>query len=378
MAKPSDGKRQTTANDNGESMDVSPRRPILLFFLTCFVLSVLLLGWLFKPFLSVLILGTVISGTCYPLYSQIRKHLKIGPSMASLLTCILIFIVLFIPTVVFVSSLAQQALGLYEIARDAVISNQITTWLQETQLLDKANAYLANVNFKLTGEEFKSAATEVIRFIAFYLYDQSKVIASNTLSLVVNFILMLMVIYFLLIDGQRLAAYIVDLSPLPNDQEQMLIDKFRGIARAVLLGNGMAGLIQGGLGGIVFAIFGFQSAFLWGVIMGILAFLPIIGIGFVFVPAAIYLFLQGRIAVSIFFLVFYLVVMSITEYVFKPKLVGHQANIHPLFVFFAIMGGLNVFGILGIIYGPLIVTSFLTLAEIYRTNYQRLVEFAKG
>jgi predicted PurR-regulated permease PerM len=175
-----------------------------------------------------------------------------------------------------------------------------------------------------------------------------------------------------------LIVYLIDLSPLPTDQEQTLIGKFTEMARAVLLVNGISGLIQGGLGGAVFALFGFESAFLWGVIMGLLAFLPIIGIGMVFVPTALYLFLKGRIAASIFFLIFYFLVMAATEYFLKPKLVGQRAKIHPLLVFFAIIGGLKVFGILGIIYGPLIVTAFLTLADIYRGNYQRLVELEDG
>ena len=358
--------------------DLNPRNLILLFFLACFLLSMFLLGWLFEPFFSILILGAVVSGISYPLYSFIRRHPKIGDKVASLVTCILIFVILFIPIVFFVSSLTQQAFGLYQMAKDAVISDQINTLLKDTRILERANSYLAHFDFRLTGEELKSTTTEVIRFIAFYLYEQSKAIATNTLAFVINFVLMLMVIYYLLIDGQRLVAYIIDLSPLPTDQEQTLIGKFRQMAGAVLLGNGLGGLIQGGLGGALFAFFGFQSAFLWGVIMGILAFLPIVGIGFVFVPTSIYLFLKGRIAASIIFIVFYLVIMTLTEYVFKPRLVGHQARMHPLLVFFAIIGGLRGFGILGIIYGPLIVTGFLTLADIYRTNYQRLVELKEG
>lgn len=358
--------------------DLNPRNLILLFFLACFLLSMFLLGWLFKPFFSILILGAVVSGISFPLYSLIGEHPRMSAPMASLLTCLLIFIVLFIPIVFFVSSLTQQAFGLYQMARDAVISDQINTFLNDTQILDRANNYLAHFNYKLTGEELKSAVNEVVRFVAFYLYEQGKTIATNTLAFVVNFIMMLMVIFFLLIDGQKLVAYIIDLSPLPTDQEQMLIGKFREMAGAVLLGNGLAGLIQGGVGGALFAFFGFQSAFLWGVIMGLLAFLPIVGIGFVFIPTSVYLFLKGRMAASIFFFIFYLVIMLVTEYLFKPKLVGHKAKIHPLLIFFAIIGGLRVFGILGIIYGPLIVTSFLTLAEIYRANYQRLVELKDG
>jgi predicted PurR-regulated permease PerM len=158
----------------------------------------------------------------------------------------------------------------------------------------------------------------------------------------------------------------------------MLIDKFKGMAGAILIGNGFGGFIQGVLGGVVFWIFGLPSAFLWGVIMGLLAFLPIIGIGVVFIPTAVYLILKGKLAAGIFFVVFYLILSMGVEYVFKPKLVGQRVKMHPLLVFFAIIGGLKLFGIIGIIYGPLVVTGFLTLAEIYRSSYQTLVESGDG
>ena len=108
--------------------------------------------------------------------------------------------------------------------------------------------------------------------------------------------------------------------------------------------------------------------------MGFLAFLPIIGIGVVFIPAAIYLFFKGRIAAGIFFIVFYLILSVSVDNLLKPKLVGRRVKMHTLLVFFSIIGGLNLFGILGIIYGPLITTAFLTLTDIYYTSYQQMVE----
>jgi predicted PurR-regulated permease PerM len=354
--------------------DFTSRNPILWFFLACFLFSIALMGWLLLPFISIIILGAVVGGGFYPVYRMIAGHPKIRPSIASLTTCLIIFFVLFVPIVFFVGSLTQQAYGLYQMARSAAINEQINTLLQDTRILEKANSYLADYNFELTGDELKNAASEVAKFVGLYLYDQARAIASNTLAFVVNFFLMLMVIYFLLIDGEKLVAYIVDLSPLPNDQEHMLIRKFNEMAGAILVCNGIGGLIQGVAGGLLFWAFGFQSAFLWGVIMGLLAFLPIIGIGVVFIPTSIYLFLKGYVATSIGFVIFYLVLSSGTEYIFKPKLVGRQVKMHPLLVFFAIIGGLKLFGILGIIYGPLIVTAFLTLAEIYRANYQKMVE----
>jgi predicted PurR-regulated permease PerM len=185
--------------------------------------------------------------------------------------------------------------------------------------------------------------------------------------------MMLLVSFFLLIDGERLMAFILDLSPLPQRQDKMLVQKFSDMAGAILIGNGICGLIQGVLGGALFALYGLSSPILWGVIMAILAFLPIVGIGVVLVPTAVFLLMKGRIVAGIFFLVFYVVVSCGIEYFFKPKLVGSRVQMHTLMVFLAILGGMQLFGILGIIYGPLVVTAFLTLTEIYRVNYQALI-----
>jgi predicted PurR-regulated permease PerM len=185
------------------------------------------------------------------------------------------------------------------------------------------------------------------------------------------------VVYFLLIDGPRLVRFLVDLSPLPEEQNSQLVGKFKDIAGAILVGNGLCGLIQGVAGGLVFWLFGLPSAILWGVIMALLAFLPIIGIGAVFLPTVVFLFLKGRIGASIFFLVFYLLLSGLVEYLLKPKMVGKRVQIHTLVVFLSIIGGLQLFGILGIIYGPLIATAFLTLTDIYHASYQKLIERAQ-
>jgi predicted PurR-regulated permease PerM len=194
------------------------------------------------------------------------------------------------------------------------------------------------------------------------------------LKFFVYFFFMLLIIYYLLIDGDKLAAFIIDLSPLPREHDEKLIQKFKDMAGAVLIGNGLCGLIQGVAGGIVFFLFHFNSPFLWGVIMALLAFLPIIGIGVVFIPVALYLFLKMRIASGIFFVVFYIILSGGIEYLLKPKLVGKRVKMHTLLVFFSIIGGLKMFGILGIIYGPLVATAFLTLTDIYYTSYQKLVD----
>jgi len=350
----------------------SHRDIILWVFLIYFIISIFFLGWLLWPFVSTIILAAVVTGVFIPVYRYFNRKCK--PSLASILTCIVIFFVIFIPIVSFVGILSKEAYGMYLMAKGAVLSDNIQNLLEGSMVLEKANLFLSNFNINITGEELNKAISEVGRIVGLFLYEQARAITSNILQFLVNFFFMLLIIYYLLIDRERLLSFLVDLSPLPDDQDEKLFQKFKDMAGAILIGNGLGGLIQGILGGIVFAIFGIKSPFLWGVIMGLMAFLPIVGIGIIFIPAAIYLFLVGRIAAGIFFIIFYVILSGSIEYIFKPRLVGQRVQMHTLLVFLSIIGGLKLFGILGIIYGPLIVTAFLTLTDIYKTSYQKLVE----
>ena len=350
----------------------SPRYMILWFFLAVFTVSCILMGWLLWPFLSVIILAIVVTGVFAPVYHFI--HRKLNSTISSLLTCGLIFIVLFLPLSFFVGILANEAWDLYLAARNALQNKPFMELLEKSDIFDTVNLFLAKFKIQITGDQLNKAIAEIGRVMGLFLYEQARSITTNVLKFIVNFFFMLLIIFYLLIDSPRLVTFIVQLSPLPEDQDQKLIKKFKDIAAAILLGNGLGGIIQGTLGGLVFFLFGLKSPFLWGVIMALLAFLPILGIGIVFVPAAIMLFLQGRLAAGIFFLVFYLILSGGIEYFFKPRLVGQRVRMHTLIVFLSIIGGLKLFGILGIIYGPLVATAFLTLAEIYQASYQQMIE----
>jgi predicted PurR-regulated permease PerM len=350
------------------------QRAVFFFFLALFCIALLLAGRLVAPFFAVIILGIVSTGIFRPMFLAFSK--KISPWSASILTCVLMFFVIFIPVVLFVGILSKEALGLYTMAKDAVISNQLKNLLESTQALERVNMLLSSSGFDktITWDELLKPISELGAVVGFSLLEQARFITSNVFNLVVYFCLMLVVVYYMLMDGEKLVLYIYDLSPLPDAHDKKLFLKFKDMAGAVLIGNGLGGLIQGTAGGVLFMALGLNSPFLWGVIMAFLAFLPIVGIGAVLVPTAIYLLLKGKIAACVFVVVFYGILSWGIEYIFKPRVVGNRVRMHPLIVFFAIIGGLKAYGILGIIYGPLIATFFLTLADIYFSSYQFLVE----
>lgn len=347
---------------------------IFWFFLGLFLISFFLIGWLLLPFLSTIVLAAVITGVFNPVYRYMTKTFRIRQAFSALITCILIFLILFVPILFFTGILSKEAYDVYLLGKNAVLDGQIKKFLESHHVIEKTNILLSNINVQVSIEDLNRSLSELGKEFGLFLFDQIKSITSNIFSVFANFFFMLLIIFFLLMDSAKLIDFIVDLSPLPKDQDEKLIQKFKDMAGAILIGNGLGGIIQGTIGGLVFAMFGLNAPFLWGVLMALLAFLPIVGIGVVFLPTAVFMFIKGRMFAGIFFIVFYIILSFGIEYIFKPKIVGNRVKMHTLLVFLAIIGGMKLFGILGIIYGPLIVTCFLTLVDIYHENYQKMVE----
>jgi predicted PurR-regulated permease PerM len=277
---------------------------------------------------------------------------------------------------IFVLALSRELLGLYPLIKGKNLALMMQQLLVENETVIRIKDFFAGFGIELHPERISTVFSEFGKVAGLFLYNQASSWAANIMNFVFSFFMMIIVIFFLLIDHERFITYILDLSPLPDQQERQLFKRFEEIAKAVLVGNGLCGLLQGFLGGAVFLFFGISSPILWGGIMAILAFLPIVGIGLVLVPAALILFLKGNLGLAIFMLFFYAALSFTVEYLLKPWIVGERVKMHTLLVFLSILGGLSVYGVLGIIYGPLIVTAFLALAAIYRKNYSEYVRKA--
>lgn len=349
----------------------SPR--VLRYFLILLFLSIFSVGWLFRPFLSMLILSCLLTSVFLPIYRLLNR--KIPDYFASFLTCTLVMLLIFIPLVFFTTALAQEAQHLYEWGLGSGVNLALKLRaFQESPLFVRLQEIASILGFSLDAEDISRVSAELARAVGLFFYNQASNWAANIMLFLVNFSLMLLTIFFLLIEQGRLLSYIFRLSPLPEDQGRKLFAKFEEITDAVLIGNGICSSIQGVLGGIIFAVFSLGPPVLWGLIMAVLAFLPIVGIGLVLVPAALVLGFKGNLAGAVILLILYGIITVIVEYFMKAKMVGDRVRMHILLAFLSMLGGLGTFGLLGIIYGPLIVTAFLTLAEIYLESYERYVK----
>lgn len=353
-----------------------PSRMVLQYFLLLFLISIIMAGRLLWPFLSILVLSFLLAGLFQPVYTYLQKWFS--NEFSSLVTCFVIILLVFIPLMFFIVALSSEALDLYHLSKGTNINLKLRELLFESFFMDKIRNVLAGYGIILDPEKLTAILTDFSGKTGLFLFNQAKAWAANIMVLIFNFALMIITIYFLLIDNDKLIDFLLQVSPMPDEQEKQLIQKFKQITDAVLIGNGICALIQGILGGLAFVAVGMGSPILWGGIMLILAFLPIFGIGLVLIPASIVLMLQGHPTQGVIMLIFYAGLSFSVEYALKPKLVGRQVKMHTLLVFLAILGGLKLFGFLGIIYGPLIITIFLTMSEIYITNYNRYVTSDEG
>lgn len=345
-----------------------PTKPqSIKYFLVVFLISIFFFGRILWPFWSTLVLSFLLTNLFRPIYIYMSR--KLPDSLASALTCMLIIAIVFIPLIFFVFALTDEALNLYTWGRDSRVGLKLQTFLQESPLILQLQAQLQEVGFEFNPTQVTDTFSYLVKKGGLLLYNQASGWAANILEFLVLFFMMILVIFFLLMDQPKLVDYMIRLSPLPEDENYLLIDKFHEIANAILKGNGICGIIQGILGGVVFSILGLNSPLLWGCIMAILAFLPIFGIGLVMIPTAAILAISGRLTEGIFLFIFYMFLSFSVEYIIKPKMVGNQVEMHTLLVFLSIIGGSSVYGVLGIIYGPLIITAFLTLSNIYFKRY---------
>jgi len=342
------------------------------YFLVLFLLVTLLLGWVLWPFWQLLILAFLLAGIFRPIYTWQCNW--VSPWLASSLTCALIGLIVFVPLTFCIGAISSEALNLFDWGRDSNLLIKLQQILQDNTLAGRAQELLAGFGINFEPSDLTRLISDLSKTAGLFIYNKASGWAANIMHFFFQFCILLMVIYFLLIEIDRLIDFLSRISPLPPEQDNLLMKKFMEISGVILIGNGISGVFQGVLGGIFFAILGLNSPVLWGSVMAVLAFLPIFGIGGILVPASTFLFLGGHTDQAILTLVFYVLLAFSVEYLLKPRFVGHQVQMHTLLVLLAILGGMSLFGILGIIYGPLIVTAFLTLSDIYLKEYKPSID----
>ncbi len=348
-----------------KKIDFNKMRSIVLFGLLFFLGLVLL--YVIRPFFYPIFWAAIIAIFFYPWYRNINVHIR-SRELSSFLTICLILLIIFLPLTLIAIMIYYQSVELYTaVAKGLYVTNlqEFVGFLSKTPLAP----YVTDIPTDWT--RYAANATQTI---SLFLFRNLTSITQNIVVFVFKLFIMIYTLYYFFKDGGRILKRLRHISPLGDDYEVLLFDRFTSTARATLKGSFIIGGIQGILGGILFTITGIQGALIWGVIMAIFSMIPSVGSFLVWLPAGLIMLLTGHLWQGLTILLVGGLVISLVDNVLRPPMVGKDIQMHPLLILFSTLGGISVFGISGVIIGPVIASLFMAVISIYDYYYQQELE----
>ncbi len=329
--------------------------------LVAVLLAALYVCWLmFQPFFNVLLWAGVLSVVFYPMHRRILKRTG-KPSLAAAGSTLLVILFILLPvtfvTVAVVRELSGAAASFQ--ASDQTWSNSMppgAVWL-----LDRVGQYV-----DIDRESARAFVAERMQTWGTALAASTLVVVGGAVGAIAQMLLVVFTLFYFFRDGDRMRHAAYEMVPLQRVQWQDIIARTQDVIAATVYGVLAISAIQGVLGTFIFWALGLPSPLLWGVVMFFLSMIPMAGAFLVWVPAALYLALTGTLVKAAILVVWGVIVIGGIDNVLSPRLVGRRARLHELLIFFAVLGGLQVFGVLGLVLGPVVVAMTLALIEMAR------------
>jgi len=351
------------SEEGKKTLDSTARLATLIFLVG--------LGYLlfatFRPYFPALIWSAVLSYGLYPQYCKIVKLTGDRRSLSALVMSIAVTVGVILPlaylsfligkelarTYLTVVSALEQGPGVIDQWRVHPWATVILEQLQEFQ--------------RMTGTDLRSVLVENLAQLGSALVEQLTQVAKNVLVALMELSIILLCTFYFFRDGKSMVDSLRVVLPLDEPHQQLVVHRFGEVVRGAVLGNTLVAALEGIVGGLAFWFAGIPVPLLWGAVMGILAYLPLVGAGIVWLPVALYSFIQGDVAAGVILCVSG-VIIAVLDYVVRTIVVGEAAKLHTMLTFFAVLGGIQFFGLVGIVAGPLVVAVSFALLDSYRTQ----------
>ena len=329
----------------------------LYFLLILFVGVMILAFFIYKPFLYVTLLAIFIAIVFYPLYLKILALTRGRRGLAALLAILLVSIIIVMPITFLATQILQEATQLYQyLLSDEGVSvfstgmNKALERIREFAPIPAGSSLDVHYYIKQGLDWLLSHLTSFV---------------SDVARMTMNIFIFLIALYYLFKDGPRLKKAVVGLSPLQDVHDQEIFDKLALAINTVIKGNLVVALIQGAMVALGFYLFGVPSPVLWGALAAIAAIIPGFGTALVVAPAILFLVFSGETSSAAGLFIWGLTAVGLIDNFLGPKLVERGVKIHPFLILLSILGGIALFGPLGFLFGPLVLSLFFALSEIY-------------
>lgn len=351
-------------------IQITRKQIFISFFAFVFLYILYMTVDLFLPFFNALFWAGIVAYAAHPLYQRLNRLLHERESLSALLMTIFMILLVVGPTILLVTTLSVQMLEFYQEMTGYVKSEGGIPILRTA--LDSLLPYLPNglFSYSIFDEmQIRELFFKAFQQISTTLGSRVGSMLKNTLSVIVNFLIMILSLFFFFRNGKSYIQTFYEIVPLPEEQKVPVARKFHETMFAVIYGIFFIALFQGIMIGIGLALFGFPFSVFWGFVSFVLALIPVVGAPIVWVPAVLILMVEGHLWQSFLLILWGIAFTTVPDNLLKPMLIGKQAKIPVFFLFLGILGGIRVYGIQGIMIGPLLVALMGTFIQIYKDSF---------
>ncbi len=336
-----------------------PQRKLQLSFFIALTIGLLVLSFfVLKPYMEIIFVSAVFSVVFYPLYEYFLRKTEDKRGFSAILTILVIVVAIIIPLTILSAALFREAGGLYNSLAFGGEGEVATRYIND--LLFKVQGFLPE-GISPSALDIESHIQNVLSWIIGHFDSVFSLIFKGILG----FVLMLISTYHLLKNGSTIKKFIVMWSPLPDDYDGEIIEALRSSIDAVFRGRFLVSIAQGFFLGLGFIIFGVSNPVLWGFVAAITSLIPALGTSLITIPASAYLLLTGHTGAAVGILIWGALAVGLVDDTLSFFILKRKIKIHPLITLFSILGGVSLFGPIGLIAGPVIVSGLIALLRVY-------------
>ncbi len=339
------------------------------FILVVALLVSLLFLYMISGFLMALLIAALFAGILYPAYRWAMsrsKFLAARPGMTAAGIVLLAAVAIGLPFAGFVGMVSAQAVTVA-----ATVANNVTPWVRDhlftAEGIERISAWIPFYEYiEPYRDTILSRLGQVAGEVGGFFVRSGTALTRSTFSFLLNLFVMLYALYFFLCRGRDWIVWLSGYLPLTDHDRQEVLDRGLTVTRATLKGIFIIGVLQGALIGAAFGVLGIPGAMFWGTVVVVLSAIPALGPPVVWVPAAVYLALSDQVGAAIGLTVWGTLVVGVLDNVLRPRIIGAETRLPDLLIFLSMLGGIGMFGVLGLIIGPIIAAVLSTTLDIYR------------
>lgn len=337
------------------------------FFIVLLVFIVYQAFLIFSPFYKSIFWAGILSFAFFPVYERVRKALGKRDTLAALLTTIIIMFVVIPPVVYIIFNLAAQAIQLYQVASDYVREGRLELLVERVRTLQAIQNLQARTEIWTPikdnlGSWMLRASKELGNFTAL----QVGVITKNVFFITFNLLFSMVLVFIFLRDGEKIYNFVYHVAPLEEKNKKPLFKQINDTFTAVIRGQLLTAIVQAVVAGILFWLVGVPLPLLFAVVLFFTTLIPVLGAATVWFPLTLYLLsIHEPVRAAILF-IFGLLVISLLDNAIKPAIIGEKTKLPYFLLFFGILGGLKLYGFMGIFLAPVVLSLFFALIRIYQ------------